>query len=201
MEIRGFSALPGNSFIFKIDTNANITFVAGANSILEKMIAAYGITDPNLINSLRQTLGKQFSDEGVKLGLQNMLNFYPKTPQKINANWNKNSFLNIMFPLYFTQIYTLKDVESKLAIIEGESNLSTNGFTPKQEINGLKISYNTKGHQSSSTQIDLETGIPVFSEQHQVLKGSVKITTSNSDTEALIWPILIESSTITKIKF
>ena len=174
-----FSGLKGASFYMTVASNGSVKSVAGIDRMLDNM-AVKMTTDTSQIRQIKNSLGKQFSNEMVKQTMESSFKIYPEKPIKIGDSWTVDTKLQLSMPIETITQYTLKEVKDGVATLSVKGTLISKGSF---EVMGNAMETDLKGTNSGETAVDLKTGIVLNSHLRIELFGKMKSMGQDIDFE------------------
>lgn len=168
-KINPFRKLKNASFSMVMLPDGSIKSVTG----LEKMIigmAASTSNNPAIVESLKTSLGKQFSAETLKSTMEASLKIYPDKAIKVGDSWTVNATMKMAMPVETSTKYTLKEVKNGIAYLKIEgSQVSKGNF----EMMGNKMETNLVGTNNGDAELNIETGLILNSHIRVELAGTM----------------------------
>ncbi|MCH5599367.1 DUF6263 family protein [Niabella ginsengisoli] len=162
---KGFRALKGQTISVTLNPQGQVVKVDGTEEILEKV----GGNEMQ-----KQTMEGVLGEDALKNMLNQAFGFYPKKPVKVGESWTDSITIKSPYTITSTNTYTLTKVEGKKAFINTVSTLKT---APGSKIssNGMEMTLDLSGDMSGTSEIDIETGMPMVSNARQNLKGNIEV--------------------------
>lgn len=121
-----FSGFVDKSFSMDLTKKGECTKVEGLSKIVAD--ASKDISDDNpMAAQMKQNMGKQFGDEGMKSVFQLFMGFIPKEPVAVGATWNvKHTLGGALGKVALDATNTLKELraEGKEAVIKMEAKVT-----------------------------------------------------------------------------
>src|ERR1035438_768214 len=91
--------------------------------------------------------------------------------------------------------YQLKEIKAGKAMLEVTSEIISDKDAKGMEVMGMKMSYDLKGNQKGTSELDTASGLVTKATLDQKIKGNVKIGASALMKEGMEWPMDIQSTT------
>lgn len=146
---------PGGKVV-KIDGTEEIINSAADDEMQKKMLE--GILGEDAMSSL----------------LSQSFGFYPDKPVKAGDSWSSSMSLKSPYSITANNTYTLTKVEGKKAYINIAGTLKTDSSST-MKINGIELNIDITGDITGTSEVDIDTGMPMVTTSTQTLKGNVQM--------------------------
>jgi len=200
--LAGFSAIKGCSFTMTISPSGEMTNIKGVNEMFDKMFSAIGGSDPSF-EATKDALKKQFGEDNIKHTFGSSFNIFPDHGINIGEIWEKDMKMGGTYPLLMKNKYQLKEIKDGKALLDVNSELLSDKNSKGMEVMGVKLSYDLKGDQKGTSELDTASGLVTKATLEQKIKGNVKMGSSPLMKEGMEWPMDIQSTTtitVSKLK-
>ena len=175
-----FHSVLGHELKMRMNVNGSVVSIEGGDELIKKMITAAGIDDQSTISLVKQSLGKEFSSDGLGKSFEQMTFFYPDTKVSIGDTW-ENTYNG---KLSSNNTFKLEKMEGNVTSISG-----TAAIVLDNEESGTIMSLS--GSQETVIQANTTTGFIQKVIVTSLTKGSTEISQlGNSQTI----PTTIEST-------
>ena len=171
---RSFAALAGLGFKSTITPTGRVTAVEGLDAMFAEMVRKLELPEGPQKAAVQKVLAEQFGEETMKQNLQNVFALYPDTPVAVGESWQRRVVVSKGFPVIIDATYTLKGREGGVARVEIKSTLSPNEAAGPVDLGTGKMSYDLKGEQSGTAEIDEATGWTRSLTTSQVVSGLLR---------------------------
>lgn len=159
-----FRALKGQSLSLLIDGYGKVLKVEGAQEMLNKIEGAA---------QQQEAMKGVIGEDALKNMIEQSFGFYPKSPVKPGESWTTAMSLKQPFIIAGSATYTLVKVEGKKAFIDFTGKLATDSSS-SMSTNGIEVGFAIEGSFSGSTEVDIDTGMPLKSLIQQKMKGNIE---------------------------
>jgi hypothetical protein len=194
--MRGLASMPGTVLTVKVTPQGKVAQIDGVETMLDKMIKAMALPDPNQKNAVITDLRKQWGTEAMKQSLEQITSFYPDKPIAVDDQWDTNfDITSGGLPMHINSHYTLKSRSDGTAFIDATSDISSDSATSTVSMGPLTMVYNIKGNQSGTLEVDEATGLPSKSNLIMHYDGTVTVS-GVPDQEPKTWPISADGSVL-----
>lgn len=172
-----FKAITNPIYTITMDKRGKMEAFSGLDEAFENMFKYFPDTIDNETQEIFSTeLRAQFEDNFSMFGFEQLANYYPEKPVKIGESWKTlySSSLN-QVDITIDIVNTLKKVENNIATIVSEGRV----YTPEEGISlytmGMELIMKMNGTQTSTINIDLNTGFLTNMETTQDMEGETSI--------------------------
>lgn len=162
---KAFKALQGQTVQVVLTPQGKVVKVEGSEEIMGKLG-----TDEMQQQTIKGILG----EDAMKNLMEQSFGFYPGNPVKTGDSWTSTFTLKSPYVIFATTTYTLVKVEGPKAFINTVSSLKTDS-TSKMTSNGVEMNLDLTGDVSGTTEVDIETGMPLATTVKQTLKGNIEV--------------------------
>jgi hypothetical protein len=159
---------------FVMTKSGKLESLKGIDKIYEAMLNSL---DASVGEAMRQQvigqIGNQLSDAAIKSSWE-QYNYYPENPVAIGESWDGEVKIKMNdIDLVINSKTTLKSVDDKVFVVEGEGILSSppNGT---MKVNGMDISVSLKGTQKATIESDRKTGWVIRGNVVQHIEGELE---------------------------
>lgn len=190
---KGFAALVGQGYSWKMTPNGTITEVLGAQEMVERMLAKLDVPEGPQKAAMEKSMRDQFSDQAVKRQLQKTMVTYPDKPVAIGDSWQKTASGAPELPCIMENTWTLKSVKDGVAVIEVDSKLKPDPDAQPMDMGLMKVERKLSGEQKGTMEVDIATGWTIKARMTQRISGTLKMEGLPEGAEGMSWPISVES--------
>jgi hypothetical protein len=159
-----FRALKGQSLSLVIDEYGKVLKVEGAQEMLDKIKG---------VAQQKEAMKGVVGEDALKNMIEQSFGFYPKSPVKTGESWTTEMSLKQPYIIAGSATYTLVKVEGKKAFIDFTGKLATDSSS-SITTNGIDVGFAIEGAFSGSTEVDIDTGMPLKSFIQQNMKGNIE---------------------------
>ncbi len=159
-----FRALKGQSLSLVIDEYGKVLKVEGAQEMLDKIKG---------VAQQKEAMKGVVGEDALKNMIEQSFGFYPKSPVKTGESWTTEMSLKQPYIIAGSATYTLVKVEGKKAFIDFTGKLATDSSS-SITTNGIEVGFAIEGAFSGSTEVDIDTGMPLKSFIQQNMKGNIE---------------------------
>ncbi|HTG55498.1 MAG TPA: DUF6263 family protein [Niabella sp.] len=159
-----FRALKGQSLSLVIDEYGKVLKVEGAQEMLDKIEG---------VAQQKEAMKGVVGEDALKNMIEQSFGFYPKSPVKPGESWTTAMSLKQPYIIAGSATYTLVKVEGKKAFIDFTGKLATDSSS-SMTTNGIEVGFAIEGSFSGSTEVDIDTGMPLKSFIQQKMKGNIE---------------------------
>lgn len=187
-----YSGILGKSFTIKIDNKGKVIGVKGLDDIIN------GIIDNSLVTAeqkqaLTETLRKSFSDENIKMMIQQNLNNCPPENSKVGDSWENNADVNMVFPMSITNKFTLLQDKDDLLDIEVQSTIAVDTQKDPLEIMGLHANVQLNGEINGNISINKKNSLLQVGTITQKISGEMELEAGKDTPRTIKLPMTITS--------
>ncbi|MGE9315109.1 DUF6263 family protein [Niabella sp. CJ426] len=159
-----FRALKGQSLSLVMDAYGKVLKIEGAQEMLDKIEG---------VAQQKEAMKGVVGEEALKNMIEQSFGFYPKSPVKTGDSWTTDMSLKQPYIIAGSATYTLVKVEGKKAFIDFTGQLATDSSS-SITTNGIEVGFAIEGAFSGSTEVDIDTGMPLKSFIQQKMKGNIE---------------------------
>jgi len=159
-----FKALKGQSLSLLIDEYGKVLKIEGAREMLEKIEGAA---------QQKEAMKGVVGEDALKNMIEQSFGFYPKSPVKTGESWTTEMSLKQPYTIAGSATYTLVKVEGNKAFIDFTGKMATDSSS-SMVTNGIEVGFAIEGAFSGSTEVDIDTGMPLKSFIQQKMKGNIE---------------------------
>ncbi len=159
-----FRALKGQSMSLVMSEYGKVLKIDGAEELLNKMGGG---------GQQQEAIKGVVGEDALKNMIEQSFGFYPKTPVKAGESWTTEMSLKQPYIIAGSATYTLVKVEGKKAWIDFSGKLTTDS-SASMTSNGIEVNFAIEGTFSGSSEVDIDTGIPLKSVIQQKMKGNIE---------------------------
>ena len=171
---RPFAALVGLGFTSTVTPTGKVTAVGGLDAMFESMLKKLDLPEGPARANVRKVLTEQFGEEAMKQNLQNLFAFYPDAPVAVGDTWQRRVVVSKGFPVVIDATYMLKGRAGGVATIDVKATLSPNEAAGPLELGTGKMSYDLRGEQAGTAEVDEATGWTRSRTTSQLLSGTLR---------------------------
>lgn len=189
----GLAALVGQGYSLRLTGDGHVAEVSGLDKMLAAILAKMNIPAGPIRTAAENAVRQQLNAENLKANLQGLFAPFPDHPVTTGETWARDSQIALGFPLLIESGYTLKARQDGVATIELLGKVST---APNAVIDlgqQMRMSYQLRGEQHGTIQVDESTGWTRSAQSVQKLTGSATIETHGAPPRPV--PVTIESET------
>jgi len=186
---RSFAALVGLGFTATITPTGKVTAVEGLDAMFAELLRKLELPDGPSKAAVQKVLADQFGEQAMKEHLENMFTLYPDAPVAVGESWRRRVVVTKGFPVVIDGTYTLKDRSDGTAHVEVKATLSPNEAAGPVELGTGRMSYELKGEQSGTAEVDEATGWTRSITTTQLVSGTLRF--QGSGTPETTSPITI----------
>jgi len=192
----GLAALVGQGYSMKLTPDGRVTEVSGPEKLLASVLGKMNMPAGPARAAAENSLRRQLNADNLKANLQNVFSPFPDHPVAIGETWARDVQISLGFPLLIESGYKLKAREGGIATIELLGKASTAPNAVLELGQGMRMSYQLKGEQHGSIQIEESSGWTRSAQSSQKLAGSATIETPGAPPQPV--PVTVESETKTE---
>ena len=159
-----FRALKGQSLSLLMNEQGKVVKIEGAREMLDKIEGAA---------QQQEAMKGVVGEDALKNMIEQSFGFYPKTPVKTGESWTTEMSLKQPYIILGSATYTLVKVEGRKAFIDFTGKLATDSSS-SMTTNGIEVGFAIDGAFSGSTEVDIDTGMPLKSFIQQKMKGNIE---------------------------
>jgi hypothetical protein len=197
---RAFAALAGLGFKSTVMPTGKVTAVEGLDAMFAEMVRKLELPEGPQKAAVQKVLAEQFGEESMKQNLQNVFALYPETPVAVGESWRRRVVIARGFPMVTEGTYTLRSRANGVAHVEIKATLSPNEEAGPVELGTGKMSYDLKGEQSGTADIDEATGWTRLLTTTQTVGGSLRFQAAGGVPEVNNPITIQEKMTIEAVK-
>ncbi len=171
-----YGPMVDHKFDLMVDKNGKVTTFSGASEMFENIKENANM--PNM-EQIMGSLETQFGDETLKENFASFSKFLPPNPVKVGETWTTNDTMSASMGFISNNTYTLKKRSGGKAIIEMTGEVASIPTDEPVEMMGMKITYNLKGTQSGTIEVDEKTGYTLKSVIGQKMGGTMLLNMPN----------------------
>lgn len=159
-----FRALKGQSLSLLMNEQGKVVKIEGAREMLDKIEGAA---------QQQEAMKGVVGEDALKNMIEQSFGFYPKAPVKTGESWTTEMSLKQPYIIMGSATYTLVKVEGRKAFIDFTGKLATDSSS-SMTTNGIEVGFAIDGAFSGSTEVDIDTGMPLKSFIQQKMKGNIE---------------------------
>jgi hypothetical protein len=197
---KAFAALAGLGFKSTVTPAGRVTAVEGLDAMSAEMVRKLELPDGPQKAAVQKALSEQFGEEAMKQNLQNMFALYPENPVAVGESWQRRVVVAKGFPMVLDGAYTLKSRDGGVARVEIRATLSPNEAAGPVELGTGRMSYELKGEQSGTADVDEATGWTRSLTTNQTVSGALRFRAAGGVPETNSPITIQEKVTIQEIK-
>ena len=171
---RPFAALLGLGFKMTLTPAGRVTAVEGLEEMFAEMVRRLELPEGPAKAAVQKVLAEQFGQDAMKQNLQNMFALYPETPVAVGETWQRRVVVNKGFPILIEGTYALKERAGGVARIEIKAAVSPNDAAGPVDLGTGKMSYDLRGEQRGTAEVDEATGWTRALTTEQELSGTLR---------------------------
>jgi len=185
-----FSAIAGASLNVTFAADGKVKEVKGTDKLMDTIITKMEMPAAQQAQ-MREAMKAQFGEEGIKSSFEQMTAFYPKEPVAIGDSWENKMTLAAGMPLSMANTYTLKGRQGGVAAMDVKTTITTDD--KPVNMGGQQMSYNLKGEQVGTLNIDEATGWLKSGKMTQTIDGTL---TMNAGGQKMEMPMKLNSDVV-----
>ena len=197
---RAFAALVGLGFDVTLTPRGDVTAIDGLEPMFDEMVHKLDLPAGPQRDAVRKALAEQFGAEAMKQSLQNMFSLYPEKPVAVGESWQRKLVIGRGFPAVIDATYTLKGRKDGVASVEIKASVSPNDAAGPVELGTGRMSYELKGEQSGTADVDEATGWTRRLATTQLLGGTLRFQGGGGVPEAATPVTVHEKVTMEAVK-
>ena len=192
-----YSGILGKSFITKLDSKGKVIEVKGLNEIITSVINNAPGTEQQK-QGLRDSLKQSFSDDAIKLMMQQNMNNYPPQHSKVGDSWENEMNLNVVFPMVITNKYKLLGEKDDLLQIDMQSAISADTQHHPVDIMGISANVRLQGEINGITNINKKNALLQYGTITQNISGEMELETGKEVPRTIKLPMTITATIISE---
>jgi hypothetical protein len=171
---RPFAALLGLGFRMTLTPAGKVTAVEGLEEMFAEMVRRLELPEGPAKAAVQKVLAEQFGGEAMKQNLQNLFALYPEGPVAAGESWQRRVVVSKGFPIVIDGSYTLRERAGGVARIDIKAQVSPNDAAGPVDLGTGKMSYDLRGEQRGTAQVDEATGWTRWLTTEQELAGMIR---------------------------
>lgn len=188
--VTALAALVGQSYAVTVDPRGRIVQVAGAQKMLDGILAHLNVSDGVLHVAVEKMIRQQLSEQNLKQSLRDVFAPFPNHPVAIGDSWTRKSIVTQGFAINVETTYVLKSHEDGIAVVSVAGKVATSAEA-MMDLGAVKMDYDLKGEQTGSLEIQESTGWARQASISQTLAGKAILRGPNVDRQII--PMTIRS--------
>jgi len=197
---KAFAALAGLGFKSTVTPTGKVTAVEGLDAMFAEMVRKLELPDGPQKAAVQKALNDQFGEDAMKQNLQNVFALYPEKPVAPGDSWQRRVVVSKGFPMVIEGTYTLKSRSGGVAHVEIRATLSPNEAAGPVELGTGKMSYDLKGEQSGTADVEEATGWTRSLTTNQTVAGGLRFQAAGGVPETNNPITIQEKVTIESLK-
>lgn len=197
---KAFAALAGLGFKSTVTPTGKVTAVEGLDAMFAEMVRKLELPDGPQKAAVQKALNDQFGEDAMKQNLQNVFALYPEKPVAVGESWQRRVVVAKGFPMVLEGTYTLKSRDQGVAHVEIKATLSPNEAAGPVELGTGKMSYDLKGEQSGTADVEEATGWTRSLTTNQTVAGGLRFQAAGGVPETNNPITIQEKVTIESLK-
>ena len=169
-----FAALLGLGFKMTLTPAGKVTAIEGLDDMFAEMVRRLELPEGPAKQAVQKVLAEQFGEETMKQNLQTMFALYPEQPVAAGEAWPRRIVVNKGFPIVIEGTYTLKERSGGVARIEIKAQVSPNDAAGPVDLGTGKMSYDLRGEQRGTAELEEATGWTRALTTEQELAGTLR---------------------------
>jgi len=161
-------------FTVTLAPDGKVTAVEGLDAMFAELLRKLELADGPTKAAVQKVLTEQFGQEAMKQNLQSMFAMYPRMPVAVGESWQSRAVVSKGFPVIIEGTYTLRSRADGVARIAVEASISPNEAAGPVEVGTGKMSYDLKGTETGTAEVDEATGWTRSLSTEQNVVGSLK---------------------------
>lgn len=171
---RAFAALLGLGFRMTLTPAGRVTAVEGLDAMFEEMVRRLELPEGPAKAAVQKVLAEQFGEDAMKQNLQNMFALYPEAPVAAGDAWQRRFVVSKGFPIVIEGTYTLKERAAGVARVDIKAAISPNDAAGPVDLGTGKMTYDLRGEQRGTAEIEEATGWTRALTTEQELSGTLR---------------------------
>jgi hypothetical protein len=190
-----FSALLNKTITARVRANGEVVDIGGTEALLKAMEKKLDEIDDPMAKMAFEGMKEQFNADAMKHSMQAFLAMFPDAPVAVGDTWNRKLSFTAGMPLNTNNTYKLREVREQTAVIEVRSEIATNA-DEEMEMGGMSMTYDLKGTQQGTLEVDVKSGMVTGGKMKQILKGEISV--GGAPQGAMKIPMQIDSEIVLK---
>lgn len=192
---RPFAALAGLGFRSTITPAGRVTGVQGLEAMFSELVRKLDLPEGPARAAAQKALAAQFGEEAMKQNLQNLFGLFPDAPVDVGQSWRRRVAIDKGVPFVIDGTHTLKSRAGGVARIEVKATLTPNDDAAPVDLGTGKMSYELKGEQTGTAEVDEATGWTRKMTTTQQLGGTLRFQGAGGAPEVNS-PVTIEEQVV-----
>jgi hypothetical protein len=158
-----------------VKPNGEIVNITGYKEISDKIMASFSSRDEMSGNLIKTQLDKLVEDRLIKNNLNQFFKIFPDSVVHLNDSWRQTSKQEGELNLTIKSLYTLKAINSDIAIIQSEGTITSDGNTISSMGFAGGIMSELKGKQEAEFEMEAKTGMLIGCKIRANIEGTIRI--------------------------
>lgn len=189
-----YSGILGKQFTVKLDKQGKVLEVKGLDDIIISTIDnAPGTAEQK--QALKDNLKQSFSDETIKMMIQQNMNNYPPQNIKVGESWENTANMNVLFPMIVTNKCKLLGEKDGLLTIEMQSAIHADTQNNAVDIMGVKANVLLNGEITGNINVNKKNPLLQYGRVTQNVSGEMELETGKETPRIIKLPMKITSTT------
>jgi hypothetical protein len=197
---KAFAALTGLEYGATLTPTGQVKAVEGLDAMLAEMVRKLELPDGPTKAAVQKVLAEQFGEDAMKRNVQSLFALYPEQPVAVGDSWQRKVVVTRGFPVIIEGAYTLKGRQDGIATVEVKAALSPNEAAGAVDLGTGKMSYDLKGEQSGTVQIEESTGWTRSLATEQLVSGTIRFQGAGGAAEVTSPITIQEKVTLEAVK-
>ena len=188
-----YSGILGKQFTVKLDKQGKVLEVKGLDDIIISTIDnAPGTAEQK--QALKDNLKQSFSDETIKMMIQQNMNNYPPQNIKVGESWENTANMNVLFPMSVTNKCKLLGEKDGLLMIEMQSAIHADTQNNAVDIMGVKANVLLDGEITGNINVNKKNPLLQYGRVTQNISGEMELETGKETPQIITLPMKITST-------
>ena len=197
---RPFAALVGLGFTTNVTPTGQVTAVEGLDEMFAAMVRKLELPEGPARAAVEKALSEQFGADAMKQTLQNLFGPYPDGPVAVGESWRRRVTVSKGFPVVIESEYTLAGRDDGVARVAVKATLSPNEAAGPVDLGTGKMTYELRGEQSGTAEVDEATGWTRSLATTQTLAGTLRFQGGGGVPETTSPVTIQEKVTVEAVK-
>jgi hypothetical protein len=158
-----------------ISTTGEIKNITGFKEMSDKIMAAFHATDENMKMAIGIQLDKTIGQSLVKKNMDQLFKIFPDSAVHLGDTWKLATKQEGEIGMIIKNIFTLKAINSDIAIIESEGTITSDNSTASISGLGNNTVSELKGEQEGEYEMEAKTGMLIGCRIKANVKGTIQV--------------------------
>jgi hypothetical protein len=167
--------------------------VEGLDAMYTRVAGKLALPDAATKAAVENALRTQFGEQAIRESIETSTAIFPRAPVGPNDTWGGKVTLSRGFPLVVDTSYTLKSRNSGIAVLDVHSTVEPNPDAGPIAIGNAKVSYELRGKQDGTIEVQESTGWIIRATFTQQVSGDVTAQGGQSN-DRITWPMSVDAT-------